>query len=104
MNAMPMNAGAPAAAAPPQRPAAPPAGPGGARNPLADLLKTRLRALTPEEKQVLRSGITPEVAQVIAKVLPEIASLLGAGGGQPPAGPPAGPSAGPRTMLGNVGV
>ena len=65
----------------------------GGRNPLADHLTKRIAALSPQELQALDTGVSPAAAQVIKKVLPEIAPLIdqvfGAGaGGASPAGQP----------------
>lgn len=77
---------------------------GPVRNPLGDHLMGRVARLSPQEKQVLAEGITPQAAQVIRKVLPELAPLIdqvfGGGGGGMPGGqaqPPAG-----RTLLSTV--
>ena len=59
---------------------------------IAAALVQRLGSMSEQELAMLDSVISPEVAQVLMKLLPELAELIaaiegGAGGGQQPAGP-----------------
>lgn len=40
------------------------------------MLVERLATLTPEEKQMLDGAITPQVAEVLSKVLPELGDII----------------------------
>lgn len=54
-------------------------------------LMKRLRGLSPQDRQALRGGVSPEAMGIIASVLPEIATVImpSAGGAAPPAAEPA---------------
>jgi|TARA_R110002167_G_scaffold295412_2_gene499953 hypothetical protein len=56
---------------------------------IAAMLVARLSAMSPQELQMLDTVITPEVAQVLMKLLPELQELISAveGGGAPQADP-----------------
>ena len=59
---------------------------------IAAALVQRLGSMSEQELAMLDSVISPEVASVLMKLLPELAELIaaiegGAGGGQQPAGP-----------------
>lgn len=91
----------PAMAAPAQPQASQPGGGapaqgGAARNPVRDLLLKRLDTLSQQEGDALMDGVSPEAAQALKKILPEVGDVIdemltaGAmmgqnrGGGQPP--------------------
>lgn len=87
---MPPGGGGPSAPMPPQSP------PGGGSGGFHTELMTRLRTLSPADVQTLRAGVSPDAQAIIARLLPEIAQLIGGGRGapagapMPPPMPPAG--------------
>ena len=60
------------------------------------MLIARLSAMSEQELQMLDTVITPEVAQVLKKLLPELQQLIEAVGGQGSLQPQAAPQAAPR--------
>jgi hypothetical protein len=60
------------------------------------MLIARLSAMSEQELQMLDTVITPEVAQVLMKLLPELQQLIEAVGGQGSLQPQAAPQAAPR--------
>lgn len=56
-------------------PPAPPAE-GGSNDQFRGMLVDRLATLSPEEKRTLDMAITPEVASVLSKVLPELGDII----------------------------
>ena len=77
---------------------------------IAAALVQRLGSMSEQELAMLDSVISPEVAQVLMKLLPELAELIaaiegGAGGGQAPMPRQMAPEAAPEQMgaLGGMG-
>ena len=48
----------------------------GSSKTVASILMSRLMEMTPEELQMLDKAITPDVAQVLIKLLPELKDLI----------------------------
>jgi hypothetical protein len=63
---------------------------------IAAMLVSRLSAMSEQELQMLDTVITPEVAQVLKKLLPELQELIEAVGGQGSLQPQAAAQAAPR--------
>jgi hypothetical protein len=63
---------------------------------IAAMLVARLSAMSEQELQMLDAVITPEVAQVLMKLLPELQQLIEAVGGQGSLQPQAAAQAAPR--------
>lgn len=73
---MPLNdPGAYQGAPTPQGISAPPSPMGSVDASISQALASRMQSLTPEEKAMLGSVITPQTAPVIMKILPELASI-----------------------------
>lgn len=49
---------------------------GGSNDQFRGMLVQRLATLSPEEKQTLDMAITPQVASVLSKVLPELGDII----------------------------
>lgn len=82
-----------ASAMPPRKPH-PNVNPG---NQFQAALLNRLRSLSPQDKQALLTGISPQAMMVLRKLLPELSHLMNGQGGAPkppgnmaPGGPPSG--------------
>jgi hypothetical protein len=78
--AFPPNGASPMPPRPPMAGAAPPAAPQPQAQAVASAFHNevlnRLRSLAPPDKQTLIQGITPPVAMVLKKILPELADII----------------------------